>query len=286
MPYEEILYSRGVQWDDRGPFWLKANGGKSYISPVAGMSMPDERVREWSRQRGASINADGTITNTAAPGGSLFRERGEWNQQEGKFDQDVNWGNLASIGVGSFLTAGALDAFLPAAPAAPSVGGGGQALLEGIPAGTLPGGAASPVGAVGGPWSLPTIPGIPAGTLPGGGPAPNVTPSLPPGSYTPAPPGLGDVTPNIPAGSPRTPPSSPLSRLVDPNNLARIGSIIPALIQAAAGGGGGGGGDATTSGQLNDLLAMAGERAKRTDPLHQMVTRLAESRMPINSRNV
>jgi len=39
-----------------------------------------------------------------------------------------------------------------------------------------------------------------------------------------------------------------------------------------------------TNQQVNDLMAMATQRVQRTDPLHQMVTRLAESRMPTTSR--
>lgn len=164
-------------------------------------------------------------------------------------------------------------------PAAAAGGGtaaaseGGSAALAGIPAGTLPGGAAAPIGAVGGEWAAPTLAGIPAGTLPGGGQAPNVTPGMAPGSNPPV--GLGQfkTTP---------PPQSFLSKLTDPSNLAQLSSILPALI--ASQGGGGNTGSGANGPQLDALMKMAADRAQRTDPLHQMVTRLAESRMPINSR--
>jgi hypothetical protein len=91
---------------------------------------------------------------------------------------------------------------------------------------------------------------------------------------------LGGMTANAPAASSIG--SQLKNAFTDPGNLASLAAIIPAL----AGGFGGGGNNAggVDTGRLDQLLGMAADRAQRTDPLHQMVTRLAESRMPISSR--
>jgi hypothetical protein len=111
-----------------------------------------------------------------------------------------------------------------------------------------------------------------------GGPAANAIPAVaaPAGATA-----LGGVTAATPAATSIG--GKLKDAFTDPGNLA---SIIPALAAASAGGFGGGGSNAggVDTGRLDQLLGMAADRAQRTDPLHQMVTRLAESRMPISSR--
>lgn len=74
-----------------------------------------------------------------------------------------------------------------------------------------------------------------------------------------------------------------LDAITSDKGLASLASLIPLLASR-----GGGGGDLSSlinsMPQLNQMLDMSVQRAQRTDPLHQMVTRLAEQRMPIRSR--
>jgi hypothetical protein len=75
------------------------------------------------------------------------------------------------------------------------------------------------------------------------------------------------------------------SALTSSDGLGALASLIPMLMAARGGGDGGGVGNISQSmPQLNRMLDMSVQRAERTDPLHQMVTRLAEQRMPIRSR--
>lgn len=78
--------------------------------------------------------------------------------------------------------------------------------------------------------------------------------------------------------------SQMLKSLASPQGIASLASIVPALM--SRGGGGGGGLDSLLQQQpqINQLLGMSAERAQRTDPLHQAVTSLALSRMPVSSR--
>jgi hypothetical protein len=73
-----------------------------------------------------------------------------------------------------------------------------------------------------------------------------------------------------------------LDNLTTPKGIASLASLVPALMSR---GGGGGGGDLMGQNpQLQNLMNMSAERAQRTDPLHQAVTSLAMSRMPVSSR--
>jgi hypothetical protein len=60
--------------------------------------------------------------------------------------------------------------------------------------------------------------------------------------------------------------------------------LLPLLMARGGGNGGGVGNVGESMPQLNRMLDMSVQRAERTDPLHQMVTRLAEQRMPIRAR--
>lgn len=100
--------------------------------------------------------------------------------------------------------------------------------------------------------------------------------ALVPGTVAPGAAPLGSLSvPAAPAaGAPAA--ASWLDKLKSPNNLASLAGIITSL----SGGGGGGGGGNTAETQR--IQAITEARMRRVDPLHQMVTQLAASRMPIN----
>ena len=86
-PYVEMLMD--------GPGYKK--GDRRYIAPAEVWSSnsygEDPRLMQW---------AD---ANRNAPGQSLLRERGQWNPRTGKWDQGVNWTNIASMAVGGAMAA-------------------------------------------------------------------------------------------------------------------------------------------------------------------------------------
>jgi hypothetical protein len=87
-----------------------------------------KRARDWARGTyGNDVQAivEGTGGFGTVPGSSLFKERGVWNPDTGQYDQHANWNNIIDIGVGTFLTFGAIDAFSGGAAAA---GGGSSAV--------------------------------------------------------------------------------------------------------------------------------------------------------------
>lgn len=61
------------------------------------------------------------------------------------------------------------------------------------------------------------------------------------------------------------------------NNIAPLAGMLTSLA-----GSGGGGGSAANNAQLSRLQAITEARMRRVDPLHQMVTQLAASRLPIS----
>jgi hypothetical protein len=77
--------------------------------------------------------------------------------------------------------------------------------------------------------------------------------------------------------------SNALDALTSDGGIGALASLIP-LLMARGGNGGGVGNIGESMPQLNRMLDMSVQRAERTDPLHQMVTRLAEQRMPIRAR--
>jgi len=128
--------SRAPQWDDTGPFMMSPTGQKQYIPPISAAQYRDDpRMIEWAKQQGVFIDEQGQVTNTAAPGGSLFKERGHWNPDTGQFDQDINWGNIASMGVGGMIAGPAIAGALAGAGGGAA---GGGALASSVPvAGTV-----------------------------------------------------------------------------------------------------------------------------------------------------
>lgn len=150
MPYDAPDYSV-VLWDNGKPYWKTASGGKTYIPPLVAAQMRDNpRAQAWAAQQGVQIQYGGTdeqptvqnITNNAAPGGSLFHERGQWNPETGEWDQPINWGNIASLAVGGFIAAPAVAA-LAGSGAAGSGAAGTGAATSGTSAGVGSGSLAS-----------------------------------------------------------------------------------------------------------------------------------------------
>lgn len=97
-----------------------------------------------------------------------------------------------------------------------------------------------------------------------------------------APPALGSIAPTVAttAASGAGAGSALKNFLTNPANLAKLATIgIPALMQAFGNNGG-----SNTSGAEQALLDEALRRTQRTDPLHQAVTQLAFSRLPVSAR--
>lgn len=273
MPYEPLDQSV-VRYDELGrPYWAKLSGGRFYISPVAAMSMHNEpRAVDWARRAGAAINPDGSVTNNAAPDGSLFRQRGRWDPDTGNFEQPINWGNVANIGVGSFLTAGAINAFTGPAAAA----GGAQAPLQGIPAGTLPGGAAAPAVTPGMAASgAAPIPGIAAGTLPGGAAAPVVSPGM--SSY-------GTPVTSL-ASAPSYSVVDKLKKMITtPDGVKSLVSLIPALSSLRSSGGGNSFKDTGLEDEIRESLALQRKRLEQTQPVYDTLVNMAYGGTPTRYR--
>lgn len=71
-------------------------------------------------------------------------------------------------------------------------------------------------------------------------------------------------------------------KLVSPSGAASLLGLITTLANRPNGNGSGGDDVLGQFPQIQELLSMGTERAKRTDPLHQAVTQLAMSRLPMN----
>lgn len=104
-------------------YWL-ANGVRRYW-PLDGRVTVAQanRAHDWaSGTYGASVGEGTPFVDFNpvgdVPGGSLFHERGQWDPDSGQYVQPINWNNIANIGVGTFLTFGAINAFTSAGAAA------------------------------------------------------------------------------------------------------------------------------------------------------------------------
>lgn len=72
--------------------------------------------------------------------------------------------------------------------------------------------------------------------------------------------------------------------LTSDEGIGSLASLLPMLMSRGGGNSGSAANMTASMPQLQQLLDMSTQRAQRTDPLHQMVTRLAEQRMPIRAR--
>lgn len=130
-----------LHWEGSKPYYLRADGSQHFLSPM--------EVRGIQ----ASAQSDGTPVDprvtqllaggTDAPGTSLLKTRGHWDDQKGEWDQNVNWSNILSMAVGAGIAG-------PAIAGAASGGGGGAAASSsallgegGVPAGLSSAGASS-----------------------------------------------------------------------------------------------------------------------------------------------
>ena len=121
MAYDAPDFST-ILFDEQGkPYWRTASGGRSYLPPLAAMQSNNPRAVEWARSMGVHRTADGQVVNQSAPGGSLFKERGHWDPEQGGWAQDTNWNNILAMGTGAMIGAPYLGAAL----------GGGTAAAEG-----------------------------------------------------------------------------------------------------------------------------------------------------------
>jgi hypothetical protein len=114
----------GLQYDAQGrPYYVLANGRRSYVSPVAMGGKPED--------------------SGLGTGGNFFRGNGEWNQDTGEVEHHLAGGNLLSAGIGGMLAAPLLGA---------AFGGGGAASLPtgGMTSGLIGEGAAAGAAAGGG----------------------------------------------------------------------------------------------------------------------------------------
>lgn len=155
MPYDAPDYQH-VLWDQGKPYWNTASGGRVYIPPmVAAQERSDPKLMAWAKAKGVSIDyqtdpetgeltvGPGGVTNTAAPSGGIFHQRGEWNQDTGEFDTPLDWGNILSMVVGGAITAGVASALMgggAAADAAVSTAIETGSVDAGVAAGTAAGG--------------------------------------------------------------------------------------------------------------------------------------------------
>ena len=106
------------QWDGQGKPYVTMlmdgpgykKGDRRYIAPAevhpSNSYGQDPKLLAWAQ-------------GNQAPGQSLLHERGQWNPRTGKWDQGINYTNLASIGVGGLIAAPFV------VPALAGLGGGG-----------------------------------------------------------------------------------------------------------------------------------------------------------------
>jgi len=126
-----------VLWENGKPYWKTASGKKTFIPPLVAAQMRDDpEILAWAEKQGVKIDfqtdpetgqitiGEGGIQNHAAPGGSLFRERGQWNSEKGEWDRPINWSNIMAMGVGGAMAAPFIVPALAAAGTSGAAGSG------------------------------------------------------------------------------------------------------------------------------------------------------------------
>lgn len=109
-----------VLWDSGKPYYKLGGGGKLYIPPAAAMSLFDDpQAIAWAKQQGyyipggeAAVQAGTAQPVEASQSGGVFHTTGTWNPNTGSFDSSFDWGNLMTMVVAGFLTAGVADAVI------------------------------------------------------------------------------------------------------------------------------------------------------------------------------
>lgn len=254
IDYSQILFDGSGK-----PYWRRQDGSKVYLPPLVAMQSNDPRAVEWARSMGVYRDEAGQVTNQSAPGSSLFKERGHWDQDTGGWKQDTNWNNIASIGVGAMMGAPYLAGAFGGGAASPAAAASqGSAAANGtLASSSIPGLHTAVPGAIASQGASATVP-IAQRLLGGGG-----------GGVLDALKGFG---------------SDALKRFASPEgalNLAGLFSALAGKPQDMSK-------DPQVKAQMDLMLdrqRMENERYKRVDPMHEAVTRLAYSRLPIAARN-
>lgn len=121
MPYVP-WNTKTILWDGSGkPYWQETNGTRRmYLPPITVSEYRDDpKAVAWAAANGVTAeNPSGNV-----PGGGLLHHRGVWNDDTGKYDTPIDWGNVLSIAVGTALTAGAASAIGGGAAAGAGTGG-------------------------------------------------------------------------------------------------------------------------------------------------------------------
>jgi hypothetical protein len=108
-----VDYSR-VLWADGKPYWLKADGSKSFIPPATAGQLNDPRAKQWAASMGYKQDTGGQVLQNDVFDGreaSFAKNRGHWDPDSGDIKQDTDWTNIVTTGLASVpLAAGALSA--------------------------------------------------------------------------------------------------------------------------------------------------------------------------------
>jgi hypothetical protein len=152
MPYDASLGPGNEYYIDEMKnlvYQLDSQGRRHYLSPAA-MTPEQLRMSQQEQATGQPRDAEQFISagfdRSKIPDGGLFKGRGEWNAQEGKFDQPTNWGNIAALGIGGAIGGLALPSALGAFGGGGAAGGAGgaSAAASGVlPSSALPSAATS-----------------------------------------------------------------------------------------------------------------------------------------------
>ena len=247
MPYTPIDQTR-VLWDAAGrPYWASVDGKtRHYIPPItASQYRDDPRMLQWAASQGVTPeNPSGTIQ----PGG-FFKGRGEWQSDEGQYEQPTNWGNIAALGVGGAIAAPFVAPVLGfgAGQAAGAAGASGltEGLMSAVPASIASQGISSTV----------PLGGMMVGGAGGAGAA---------GAASGIGSRLADTGKDF------------LSDLASPQGAASLAALIAGLRGQGSG--------QESSEEMRRIQAITEAQMRRADPLHQVAVNLAFGRMPTNYR--
>lgn len=227
-----------IQTDAQGREYIDTPRGRVYLSPVT---------------RGEAAPTDET---------GIFRSRPRWNQQKGKFETPIDWGNILSIATGAGLGAAGLSAAGVFGGGASASAGGGVPNLAG-PAG-LPGGPAYGAAAPAGVPNLLGKAGLPGGPAYGAAAAP---PAAAAGKN--ALDRIKDVGKKAIGGD---------HKGFNPFELAALAALsgLPALFANK----GPSNEEKALQDQVRRMTELQQRRIEHQNPLFEAVTRLAMSRLP------
>lgn len=126
--------SYDLQYDEQGrPYYHMPGQSKNYVSPKA-------------------------FGGEKPAGGNFFKHGPEWNQDKGKWDSNLNWGNILSLVAGGAIAAPAIAGAVGAAGAGAGAGAGGAGSAGAGAAGAGVAGSALPSTVIG-TGMMPTVAG-------------------------------------------------------------------------------------------------------------------------------